>query len=235
MVSCLRPRSNKMRLTHIPVPGHDLVSTHLCLKLVRNLSLLRLCPVAERRRSRMPQEAGSQSQRPTEMDLYAVIVKNGFRNTPDDSNAASRLVAFLKAHGTPALVAYAFKNRAKLPGLIDDVWSWEKVDAYLEAHAKSRLDQLYAAAAMPCMCQGRWALQALEALSRNSLCPPPSARWQKAGCSCHGTYGTVWWRGQILPPRTTSGFVWARPCSVHPSTWQLSVVGAGDEKGCAAG
>ena len=127
-----------------------------------------------RRREKKVKDAaggGKPEPRPTEMDLYAVIVKNGFRNTPDDSNAASRLVAFLKAHGTPALVAYAFKNRAKLPGLIDDVWSWEKVDAYLEALAKSRLDQLYAAAAMPCMCQGRWALQALEALSRNSLCP----------------------------------------------------------------
>ena len=127
-----------------------------------------------RRREKKVKDAaggGKPEPRPTEMDLYAVIVKNGFRNTPDDSNAASRLVAFLKAHGTPALVAYAFKNRAKLPGLIDDVWSWEKVDAYLEAHAKSRLDQLYAAAAMPCMCQGRWAPQALEALSRNGLCP----------------------------------------------------------------
>lgn len=113
--------------------------------------------------------AGKAEPRPTEMDLYAVIVKNGFRNTPDDNNAASRLIAFLKVHGTPALVAFAFKNRTKLASLIDDVWSWEKVEDFLDTHGKSRMDQLYSAAASPCSCDGLWMPRAYEALTSNGI------------------------------------------------------------------
>ncbi|CAK9054506.1 SAM domain-containing protein (Fragment) [Durusdinium trenchii] len=125
-----------------------------------------------RRREKKVKDAaatGKPEPRPTEMDLYAVIVKNGFKNTPDDANAAARLIAYLKVHGTPALVSFAFKNRAKLPALIDDVWSWEKVEDYLETHAKCRLDQLYAAASAACQCHGRWMPRALLSLSCNGV------------------------------------------------------------------
>ena len=115
--------------------------------------------------------AGKSEPRPTEMDLYAAIVKNNFRNTPDDNNAASRLIAHLKAYGTPGLVAFAFKNRAKLPALIDDVWSWEKVEDFLEHNGKSRLDQLYAAAAATCTCGGLWCPRAMTALTVNGVSP----------------------------------------------------------------
>ena len=127
-----------------------------------------------RRREKKVKEAaakGKPEPRPTEMDLYAIIVQNGFKNSPDDSNAAARLISFLKVHGTPALVSFAFKNRSKLPALIDDVWSWEKVDDFLQLHGRSRLDQLYAAGASTCICQGHWVQRAMQAFSLNGIAP----------------------------------------------------------------
>ena len=41
-------------------------------------------------------EEGRSEPRPTDMDLYAAIVKGGFRNTPDDQHAWKKLVAHLK-------------------------------------------------------------------------------------------------------------------------------------------
>ena len=125
-----------------------------------------------RRREKKVKDAlakGKPEPRPTEMDLYAVIVKNGFRNTPDDNNAAARLMAYLKTSATPALIAFAFKHRAKLPGLIDDVWSWEKVEDFLEQRGKSRMDQFYAAAASPCICNGLWFPRAMASMSSNGI------------------------------------------------------------------
>lgn len=43
--------------------------------------------------------AGKPEPRPTEMDLYPVIVMQGFRNTPDDMTADKRLVQYLKRMG----------------------------------------------------------------------------------------------------------------------------------------
>lgn len=129
--------------------------------------------LARRREHKVKEAAakGKPEPRPTEMDLYAIIVRHGFRNTPDDNTAAARLVAYLKVHGSPALVAFAFKNRAKLPMLIDDVWSWEKVDEHLAVHGKSRMDQLYAAAASQCGCGGAWLPRAMEAFASNYISP----------------------------------------------------------------
>lgn len=127
-----------------------------------------------RRRETKVKDAASRGKaepRPTELDLYAIIVKNGFQNTPDDNTAASKLIAFLKTHATPALLAYAFKNRTKLTALIDDVWSWEKVDDFLVHNGKSRFEQLLQAAQMPCTCSGKWLPRALEALGRNGVNP----------------------------------------------------------------
>ena len=92
--------------------------------------------IARRRESKVMKasENGKPEPRAPEMDLYAVIARQGFKNTVDDHTAAERLIAWLKAHGTLGLSAFAFKNRAKLRSLIDDVWKWETVDSFLADH-----------------------------------------------------------------------------------------------------
>ena len=114
-------------------------------------------------------EAGRREPRPAEMDLYAVIVAQGFRNTPDDPHAAKRLVHHLLAHGTPALTSFAFKMRAKLPSLIDDVWAWETVADHLHGLGDPRLARVLAAAAEPCSCRGAWAAHAERILVANGV------------------------------------------------------------------
>lgn len=112
---------------------------------------------------------GKKEPRPTEVDLYPIIVKNNFRNTHDDQSAGEKLVRWLKAHATPALFAWAFKNRQKLPGIVDDVWSWETVDDYLELNARTRLELLQRAAKLPCGCGGDWFRAASTSLKNNGI------------------------------------------------------------------
>lgn len=54
------------------------------------------------------------------------------------------------------MVSYLFKNRAKLPSLIDDIWSWEEVDSIIGNACQSRMQLLTAALQSPCTCGGAW-------------------------------------------------------------------------------
>ncbi|CAE8638477.1 unnamed protein product [Polarella glacialis] len=114
-------------------------------------------------------EAGRPELRPTEMDLYAVIVRHGFRNTPDDMFAEKRLIQHLKDYGSPALVNLAFKIRRQLPALIDDVWSWETVDDTLSLQGQPRIERLFAAAREACNCNGQWRYLAEACLRLNCI------------------------------------------------------------------
>ena len=78
--------------------------------------------LARRREKKVKDAAasGRPEPRPAEMDLYDVIVKNGFRNTPE--KALSRLIAFLKGHGAPTLVAFAFWMLEQVGGFLWNSW-----------------------------------------------------------------------------------------------------------------
>ena len=118
---------------------------------------------------KLAEELGKPEPRPTEMDLYPIIVKNGFRNSADDHTAAEKLIQWLKAYGSPALVTFAFKNRQKLAAIIDDVWSWETVDDFLHVNAQTRLQLMLQARACPCCCNGVWRHVAWQTLLRNQV------------------------------------------------------------------
>jgi hypothetical protein len=113
--------------------------------------------------------AGKTEPRPTEMDFYPIIVQQGFRNTPDDHTAYEKLVQWLKHHGSPALVTFAWKNRQKLAAIIDDVWTWETVDDVLSLHGQTRIELLAAAARSKCGCGGDWYRTAVWTLQRNNI------------------------------------------------------------------
>lgn len=117
----------------------------------------------------LAEELGKPEPRPTEMDFYPIIVKNGFRNSADDHTAAEKLIRWLKEFGSPALVNFAFKNRQKLAAIIDDVWSWETVDDFLHVNAQTRLQLMLQARASRCCCQGMWKQVAWQMLLRNQV------------------------------------------------------------------
>ena len=125
-----------------------------------------------RRREHKVKEAGEKGKpepRPTELDLYPIIVRHGIKNTPDDPHACERLISWLKQHGTPSMLTFAFKNRQKLNGIIDDVWKWETVDDFLESQGQTRIEALLAAARGPCPCGAAWRARAEEALALNGI------------------------------------------------------------------
>ena len=113
-------------------------------------------------------EQGKPEPRPKEHDLNAVIVEQGFQNTPDDPWAHKRLISYLKKN-EPQLWQYAFRMRSRLAALIDDVWEWERVDDELALLGQSRLERLEAAARSPCICQGLWRQHAETVVRDNAV------------------------------------------------------------------
>ena len=91
--------------------------------------------------------AGKQEPKATEMDLYAIIAKQGIRNTRDHSSAEDDLIKYLKEYGSPGVVRFAFQIRSRLSALIDDVWSWETVDDRVAMSTQTRPQLLRSAAA----------------------------------------------------------------------------------------
>ena len=54
------------------------------------------------------------------------------------------------------MVSYLFRNRAKLPSLIDDIWTWEEVESIVGSACKKRLELLTTALRSPCTCGAAW-------------------------------------------------------------------------------
>lgn len=58
-----------------------------------------------------------------------------------------------------------------MSALIDDVWSWERVDERLTVSTQSRLERVERAAKQPCICGGVWRELAEKALTTNGISP----------------------------------------------------------------
>ena len=101
-------------------------------------------------------EAGEGEPKVTDLDVWALVVRTGCRNTVDDRNAHLQLAAYAKQHCGADMVHYLWKRRHLLPSMIDDIWQWENVEAASAAAQRSRLEGLAAAATGVCVCRGDW-------------------------------------------------------------------------------
>ena len=128
-------------------------------------------------------EEGKSEPRATEVDLYHVIVEQGFRNTPDNRHAAKALIQHVKQFSSPGLFQFAFRNRARLSTLIDDVWSWETVDDTLLRVSTTRVERLAQACGFSCVCGGAWPDAAASVLARNRI--DPGKFWHSLYMSLH--------------------------------------------------
>ena len=117
-------------------------------------------------------ESGKSEPRVTEYELWPIVVESKIRNTPTDRSAHLRLIQYAKSKCSNAVCAFLFKNRARLPALIDDIWQWETIDDAVAAVNRSRLETLHAAAASPCVCGGAWMGFALYSLTTNGINVP---------------------------------------------------------------
>ena len=114
-------------------------------------------------------EAAKPEPRVQEIDIWPIIVQHGFKNTPDDTFAAERLIQHAKSYCSPNIVAFLFKNRHRLSSLIDDIWAWETVDDILALAGRTRTDIFAAAVREPCSCGGRWIERVRHALGVNQI------------------------------------------------------------------
>ena len=114
-------------------------------------------------------EAGAKEPKVSELDVWPIVVRHGFRNTADDQTAHLQLIAFAKERCSAAMQSFLFRHRHRLPGLIDDVWQWECVGDTLTSARQSREAALRVAAAGKCVCHGRWLEQAVAILVANNV------------------------------------------------------------------
>ena len=116
-------------------------------------------------------EAGEGDPKVREMDVWPIVVQQGFRNTPDTQHADMELISYAKTHCSPAMQAFLFSlsRRQRLASLIDDIWRWEEIDSSLEKARLNRLGALRSAAGQPCVCQGRWKQTALSVFEKNNI------------------------------------------------------------------
>ena len=129
-------------------------------------------PAMWAKRQRKEDHAAStakQEPRMTEYELWPVVVESGIRNTLDDRHAHLRLMQYVKEHCSAATCAFVFKNRARLPALIDDIWRWESIGAVVAVADQTLSHMLRAATSTPCTCGGMWSRFAAYALGTNRI------------------------------------------------------------------
>ena len=117
-------------------------------------------------------EAAKHEPRITDLDVWALVVRCGVRNTPDNRNAWMQLVAYAKAHCGEAMVHYLWKKRANLPTMLDDIWEWECIEDVAAAAQRTRIETLTVAAASACSCGGSWLTFVLASLIQNGINVP---------------------------------------------------------------
>jgi hypothetical protein len=64
---------------------------------------------------------------------------------------------------------FLFKHRARLSGLIDDIWKWECVEADLAVAKLTRMEAVRQAAQEACVCKGCWKHHVLKSLEINHI------------------------------------------------------------------
>ena len=101
-------------------------------------------------------ESGKAAPKITDLDVYPVVVRQDICNSADYPFAHLELIAYAKKHCSVPMQAYVWKHRARLPGLIDDVWQWENVEDVLKTVKESRYNAVQRAACSPCVCNGDW-------------------------------------------------------------------------------
>jgi hypothetical protein len=128
----------------------------------------------ERRRELKAQaasEKGAEEPRPTELDVWPLVVRHNIQNTPDNSEAHLQLLQVAKERCSQAMVNFLFKNRRRLPALIDDCWLMEEIGERCARSKETRMEALWAGLSKPCVCGGQWPKFVEAALHLNGIHP----------------------------------------------------------------
>ena len=72
-------------------------------------------------------QKGKEEPKVNDLDVWALVVRVGLKNSPDNRQAHYRLIQYAREHCGEAMVHYFWKKRAQLPAMIDDFWIWENI------------------------------------------------------------------------------------------------------------
>ena len=161
-------------------------------------------------------EKSKPEPRMTDYELWPIVVESGIKNTPDNKTAHLRLQQYVKERCSPATCQFVFKNRARLPSLIDDIWRWESIDQVVAVAEQTLMQGLTAALSKPCVCGGAWTRFATYTLSHNGVDIAALSRSVmhalQEGRSPTAPVVTLAWghgrRGQILLHQRDGSGVW---------------------------
>ena len=141
---------------------------HLCCHEPTTASAM---TAKRQRREQSAAEKGKAEPRITEFELWPIVVESGIRNQTGTRNAHLLFMDYVKEKCSPAVCAFVFKNRARLPNLIDDIWRWEGIRDAVEISKQTRMDIVRNALRTSCVCGGAWLAFALHILHCNGISP----------------------------------------------------------------
>ena len=94
---------------------------------------------AKREKDRLHRaEAGKPERRFRDADIYPIVIAQNFKDDPNRAgDARERLMSYAKRTGGDAMWDHLFNKWESVNKLIKRCWEIEKVDEYIEYHAKS--------------------------------------------------------------------------------------------------
>jgi len=114
-------------------------------------------------------EEGKPEPKVKELDLYGVVVDKGFRNSDDDRTAHKQLIVHAMQKGSAGMRDLLWKQRARLPSIIDDIWAWQDMEVTLVQERMTRIEALKACASGTCVCGGVWLSTVLRGFMLNKI------------------------------------------------------------------
>ena len=114
-------------------------------------------------------EKGRAEPRITEYELWPIVVQSGIRNKPGEKIAHLKFMEYVKESCSSAVCSFVFKNRARLPALIEDIWRWEGINQVVADAERSMSECVMAALRRPCVCGGAWLHFARGVLGQNDI------------------------------------------------------------------
>lgn len=121
-----------------------------------------------REAARLARSEKGKSERFEEIHLWPIVVRENFAAGDD---GREHLMAYAQRVGGEAMVKYCFANWYKLDDIVRKVWEIERVQEYIAAKGKSRMEVLHDATSHTCICDGEWLLAAKQIFKLNGINP----------------------------------------------------------------
>ena len=121
-----------------------------------------------REQARRARSEKGKHERFEDIHLWPIVVRENF---VAGENGRGHLMGYAKRTGGEAMVKFCFSNWHKLDDLVGKIWEIEKVEEYIAAQGKSRVEVMQSAKAQNCCCHGAWIPAALELFALNRIDP----------------------------------------------------------------